>query len=134
MSDQNAQNALDNQILTGDIKYIVTSETVNGFVIKINKLAPVDIPFAWTAIATTNGTTSTTNVSVPATNQPATTPAPAPVTSIPSPSILPSPTPSVTVSEPSVTPTIISPTPAPTVNVPQLTSSPSITPPVTQAP
>lgn len=51
MVDEASQSALEKQILDTDIRYIVTRRTNKGFTIKLNKLAPIDLKFSWTAVA-----------------------------------------------------------------------------------
>ncbi|MBI2430585.1 MAG: hypothetical protein HYV39_01055, partial [Candidatus Levybacteria bacterium] len=129
--DEGTQTALEQTILTGDIKYIVTSLTPSGFVIKLNKEAPSDIPFSWTALAVKDATTNTSPdgaVSQPAqTTQPAAPTTTQSVTLEPVQEELPTPT-SVPVESPTPTPTVepspsVSPTPTPTVE-----PSPSVSP------
>ncbi len=45
---------LEDAILEGDLKYIVTQKSAQGFVIKLGKSAPVDMQFSWTALAVKN--------------------------------------------------------------------------------
>lgn len=44
-----AQEALENDLLSYDLKYFVTKRDSKGFVIRLNKKAPLDIPFSWHA-------------------------------------------------------------------------------------
>lgn len=46
-----AQQFIEQQLLNGDITYIITGRTANGFTIKLSKPAPVDIPFSWSAVS-----------------------------------------------------------------------------------
>ncbi|MBI2039476.1 hypothetical protein HYT18_00160, partial [Candidatus Microgenomates bacterium] len=50
-TDTTAQQTLEQAILSGDIRYIVTRRTTRGFMIKLNKSAPDDIAFSWTALS-----------------------------------------------------------------------------------
>jgi hypothetical protein len=50
IEDEAMQKELEEAILNGNIKYIVTQRTTKGFVIKLNKAIDRDIPFSWTAI------------------------------------------------------------------------------------
>jgi hypothetical protein len=43
------QEKLENTILNGELRFIVTRKTNKGFVIKLNKNAPENIQFSWTA-------------------------------------------------------------------------------------
>ncbi len=45
------QETLEQAILSGDIRYIVTKRTTKGFIIKINKVAPDDVKFSWSALS-----------------------------------------------------------------------------------
>jgi DNA-binding transcriptional MerR regulator len=63
--DQTTQDNLEQAILNGDIKYIVTEKTNKGFIIKLNKSAPADLTFSWTSLATTGRTSSSNLNSVP---------------------------------------------------------------------
>ena len=49
--EEASQSALERQILDGDIRYIVTRRTTKGFSIKLNKAAPSDLKFSWSALA-----------------------------------------------------------------------------------
>ena len=93
-----------NSILTGDVRFVVQGLSGSGFTIKLNKAAPADMVFSWTALASGGNqfTSTTPAASVPV--APAATPAPTPTpTPTPTPSVAPSPTPSPSPS-PSVTP------------------------------
>ncbi len=48
---QLAQSFIEQQLLSGDITYIITSRTDKSFIIKLSKPAPVDIPFSWSAVS-----------------------------------------------------------------------------------
>ncbi len=45
---------LEELIFASDVRYIITKKSVNGFTIILNKPAPVDIRFSWTAFAVKN--------------------------------------------------------------------------------
>ena len=62
-SNQSVQTALEQSILSGDIKYIVTNMTTSGFTIKLNKAAPNDLAFSWTALAVKDATVSSSSSS-----------------------------------------------------------------------
>ena len=125
-ADQGNQTALEQAILTGDINYIVTSLVPNGFVIKLNKPAPADTTFSWTALSVKDtaviNTSSTTTTSQPTTvttaqPSPSVSPAvsPAAPTGTQVPTVIPSP--SVTLS------------PAPTASpAPSVSVTPSVSP------
>ncbi|MBX4200195.1 hypothetical protein KW790_01930 [Candidatus Parcubacteria bacterium] len=49
-------DTLENAIFDNDIRYIVTKKSVHGFTILLNKPAPGDVGFSWTAFATKGGT------------------------------------------------------------------------------
>lgn len=46
-----AQSFIEQQLLNGDVTYIVTNRTDKGFSIRLSKPAPVDIPFSWSAVS-----------------------------------------------------------------------------------
>lgn len=73
-SDVAVQNQLEDQILNGNITYVVTKKTTKGFVIKLNQAAKSDINFSWVAISVKNGkiTSSTQNKTLLISNPPAT--------------------------------------------------------------
>ncbi|MDZ4245619.1 MAG: hypothetical protein U1D67_00695, partial [Dehalococcoidia bacterium] len=129
---QAGNDGAGNSILTGDVRFVVQGVSGSGFTIKLNKAAPADLVFSWTALATGgNQFTSTAPASSTPVEAPAASPTPTPAPSAtpePSPSATPaaspvaSPTPSATPlpsAEPSVTPSPTpsvepSPTPSPT--------------------
>ncbi len=51
LQQEASQSALENIILNDGLSYIVTKRTTKGFTIKVNKGAPVDIKFSWSALA-----------------------------------------------------------------------------------
>jgi len=109
-------NGAGQSILNGDVRFVVQDLTASGFTIKLNKAAPADMTFSWTAIAVTNASTSQSAAG-----------APAPVVSstVPASSLLPSPSPAAAASPtPLPSPTAI-PSPSPT---PTTQSTPSATP------
>lgn len=75
--NSSAQNALEQQVLNGDIRYIVTQINTKGFIIKINKGVPIDIRFSWSALAVKDAKTVTSNGVLSIT--PTLTPTPKPV-------------------------------------------------------
>ncbi len=57
-----SQTKLENEALNNDLKYIVARKTVHGFVIKVNKTAPVDLNFSWNALAIKDPKTSLSKI------------------------------------------------------------------------
>lgn len=57
LNDEASQSALEKQVLEGDLHYIITRRTTKGFLIKLNKEAPVDLKFTWSALAVKNAKT-----------------------------------------------------------------------------
>ncbi len=55
------QKQLEDEILSGNLSYIVTQRTTKGFVIRLNKLANANISFSWVAISVKNAKTVTKN-------------------------------------------------------------------------
>jgi hypothetical protein len=101
------QIKLEQDILIGDIRYIVTKSTTKGFEIKLNKNAPVDLKFSWMAIAVKDATTTSQSEN----------------NSFLTPTASPIPTPIISMQiDPSLTPTQ---TETPT---PSLTTTPSLLP------
>jgi hypothetical protein len=49
--DEQVQAALEEAVLKGDVRLVVTKRGTKGFTIKLNKPATVDLAFSWTAIA-----------------------------------------------------------------------------------
>ena len=49
-----AQDKRDQQVLENELEYLITRRTQNGFIIILNKPAPEDITFSWTALRTEN--------------------------------------------------------------------------------
>ena len=95
-----------NAILSGDVRFVVQGLSGSGFTIRLNKAAPADMVFSWTALAQSNSFTSTQPAS--AAVQPAAAPTTVP-SATPQPSASPTPTPSATPTptaspEPSATP------------------------------
>ena len=125
-ADGGNQTALEQTILTGDIKYIVTSLAPSGFVIKLNKAASADTTFSWTALSVKD--TAVITSQAPAVSQPE-----AKTNMQPSPTVSPTAAPAGDASI-TVTPTItqvpapilspsVSASPTPTVVPPSVTSS-----------
>ena len=52
-----AQEALEKDMISYDLRYFVTKRDTKGFVIKLNKKAPVDVPFSWHAVAVADAKT-----------------------------------------------------------------------------
>ena len=104
-----------NSILNGDVRFVVQGVSGSGFTIKLSKVAPADLVFSWTTVATANANQVSSNQQT--------------TSSTPNPSSSPSatPTPELTVTPtpaPSATPTpelTVTPTPSPS---PILTPSP----------
>jgi hypothetical protein len=59
-----SQSALEEQILASDIKYIITKRTVKSFFIKLNKPAPSDIKFSWSALSIKDASLTESEASV----------------------------------------------------------------------
>ncbi|MBI2020028.1 SH3 domain-containing protein [Candidatus Daviesbacteria bacterium] len=107
LAKEASQAALEEKILAGDIRYIVTRRTTRGFVIKLNVPAPEDLKFTWSALAVKDAKTSisqsnnspdvlATEVSPSAT--PTLTPTPS-STPIPTPSPSPPPPKTITIND-----------------------------------
>jgi hypothetical protein len=45
------QKELEDEVLSGNISYVITNKTTKGFVIKLNKAATDDITFSWVALS-----------------------------------------------------------------------------------
>ena len=58
IGDSVAQANLENQILNGNISYVITQRTTQGFVIKLNKPATEHINFSWVALSIQDAQTS----------------------------------------------------------------------------
>ncbi|MBI4035189.1 MAG: hypothetical protein HY381_02225, partial [Candidatus Chisholmbacteria bacterium] len=100
-----AQEALEEAILQGDVRYIVTRRTTRGFVIKLNKPAPEDLKFSWTALAVKEGSVVVNRQSLVVGQETSPGPSPGPPAAEASPTPEPTPEPTVTVeSSPSPTP------------------------------
>ncbi len=54
LEDVSAQKQIEDQIFSGDLRYIITQKTAKGFVIKLNKNADFDIGFSWVALSVKN--------------------------------------------------------------------------------
>jgi hypothetical protein len=67
--DSVSQKALEDEILNGNISYVITQRTTKGFIIRLNKPAPEDISFSWVALSVQNAQTAGLDLTV--------TPAPA---------------------------------------------------------
>ena len=61
LGDSVSQKQLEDQILNGNISYVITQRTTQGFIIKLNKPAPEDINFSWVALSVQNAKTSGIN-------------------------------------------------------------------------
>jgi hypothetical protein len=97
-----ADDVAGQALLSGELRYLVVNKTENGFTIRLNKSAPADIVFSWTALQRKEVTTTPVSSVV----VPSSTPSP-----MPSPVVSPSPEASVVVA-PTSTPTpIIEPEP-----------------------
>jgi hypothetical protein len=59
-----SQSALEEQILASDIKYIITKRTAKSFFIKLNKPAPSDIKFSWSALSIKDASLTESEASV----------------------------------------------------------------------
>jgi len=68
ISLDNADKTLDEAVLAGDIKYILTKRSTKGFVIKLAKEAGVDMPFSWTALAVSGAKTVESVTGTPTSN------------------------------------------------------------------
>jgi len=55
------QKTLEDTVLNGDVKYIVTRRTTKGFTIKLNKNAAEDIAFSWSALSIKDAKTAVGN-------------------------------------------------------------------------
>ena len=44
-------SGIEEQIFTNDVRFLVTNKSEKGFTILLNKPAPTDVPFSWTALA-----------------------------------------------------------------------------------
>ncbi len=93
--NQATEAAAKQFIFATDTKYVVSNLTNQGFTIELNKPAPADIRFIWTAFAVNNAQTSTSSVTP--TLQPTDNPTPTPDIIYPT-AIMPSDTPTPTVS------------------------------------
>ncbi len=132
---QAGNDGAGNSILTGDVRFVVQGVSGSGFTIKLNRAAPADLVFSWTALAAGgNQFTSTAPASNPVTTAPEPTASAAPTaTPEPSATVAPSPEPSVTPA-PSVAPEPTA-SAAPTATPePSATVAPSPEPSVTPAP
>jgi hypothetical protein len=71
VGDEVLQQQLEDEVLNGNLTYVITQRTTKGFVIKLNRPAPDDINFSWIAISVDNVKTSVavpSAASVPATS------------------------------------------------------------------
>lgn len=103
-----AQEALEKDIISYDLRYFVTKRDSRGFAIRLNKKASLDVPFSWHAIVVKDAAIFR---SKPPAIEPTSTPSP-----IPFKTATPTPAPSPTI-EPSATP---SPEATPSASSPQL--------------
>jgi hypothetical protein len=62
--DNTTQKTLEDQILNGNLSYVITQRTTKGFVIRLNKPAPEDINFSWVALSVQDAKTSGLNLDV----------------------------------------------------------------------
>ena len=98
-------------LLNGDVRYVVQNLSTAGFRVKLNKAAPADLSFSWTALAVKDASqVSSTQPATP--TQPASSTQPVSTTPSVNTSPLGSPTPSVS---PSPSPSLI-PSPSPSVS------------------
>ncbi len=58
INDQVAQKALEDAILNGNLSYVITDRTTQGFTIRLNKPAPEDINFSWVALSVQDAKTA----------------------------------------------------------------------------
>jgi hypothetical protein len=110
------QSALENSILSGDIRYIVSNSNTKGFTIKLNKVAPVDVRFSWSALAVKDAKTITSPKGLNSTPAPTPDNSSSPTnnsTPLPSPTAASSPVPSTLQPTPSPSAPINSPAPSP---------------------
>ena len=56
--DSVTQANLENQILNGNLSYVITQRTTDGFAIRLNKPAPEDINFSWVALSVQDAKTA----------------------------------------------------------------------------
>ncbi len=100
--DSNAAAVLNNQL-----SFVVAGKTTNGFIIRLSRGAPVDVPFSWIALAIKNPKIFGGQATAPAAGQVSgeNTTEPAPEPSVPDEATLPaedeSPEPAVEIIEPS---------------------------------
>jgi len=59
----------ESSIFSNNVQYLVANKSVNGFTIIINKPAPTDIPFSWTAFAVKGTKTFDSVISAPPASQ-----------------------------------------------------------------
>jgi hypothetical protein len=62
--DSVSQKTLEDQILNGNLSYVITQRDTKGFVIKLNKPAPEDINFSWVSLSVQDAKTSGLNLDV----------------------------------------------------------------------
>jgi hypothetical protein len=62
--DSVLQKTLEDQILNGNISYVITQRTTKGFVVRLNKPAAEDINFSWVALSVQDAKTSGLDLSV----------------------------------------------------------------------
>ncbi|MEK7549151.1 MAG: hypothetical protein AAB496_01525, partial [Patescibacteria group bacterium] len=53
--EKRIQEELEQKVLDGDIRYIITKKTKKGFTIKLSKKVDVDLGFSWIALAVKDG-------------------------------------------------------------------------------
>jgi hypothetical protein len=99
-----AQKVIENAVLNGDIRFIVTRRTTKSFIIKLNKPASDDLKFSWSALAVKDPKTIISAAVLGSNTQPTPGPSIQP-SAIPSPTNTPSPLPSPTAS-PQITQTV----------------------------
>jgi len=58
MEDSVVQKQLEDLIFNGNISFVITQRTTQGFVIRLNKPAPEDINFSWVALSVQKAQTS----------------------------------------------------------------------------
>ncbi|MBI2009536.1 MAG: SH3 domain-containing protein, partial [Candidatus Chisholmbacteria bacterium] len=82
------QERLEQAILNGDLRYIVTRKTTRGFVIKLSQAATEGLTFSWTALAVKDGKTVFSEP-LGLENSPSPGPSPGPPSPSPSPTATP---------------------------------------------
>jgi hypothetical protein len=73
LDNASTSDATAQTIFANGVSYLVTNKSTNGFTILLNKAAPTDIAFSWTAFAV-NGAKTFTFIDQPASSTPTSTP------------------------------------------------------------